>query len=323
MRLGKLDNDKLESLVLNKIHHRRREVKCAPNVGIDCAAVDLGGRLAVMSTDPITSADKNVAALTVHVSCNDAAAAGAEPIGLLVTLLIPPSATFEQIDELTDELSQAADEAGVDIIGGHTEVTDSVTRIVTSATVIARAINDKPLAPSEMKKGDSIIMTKWAGLEGTAIIASDMREKLKSALTDEELDEASGFISSISVVKEGLYAARNGATAMHDITEGGVYGALWELAYSSGTGITIDRDAIRIHPLTRRICAELNIDPYRLISSGCMLIAAPNGEEMVEGLKNIGIESAIIARAEGEGVMLADGTPVEKPGADELYKVLR
>ena len=140
MRLGKLDNDKLESLVLNKIHHRRREVKCAPNVGIDCAAVDLGGRLAVMSTDPITSADKNVAALTVHVSCNDAAAAGAEPIGLLVTLLIPPSATFEQIDELTDELSQAADEAGVDIIGGHTEVTDSVTRIVTSATVIAREI---------------------------------------------------------------------------------------------------------------------------------------------------------------------------------------
>ena len=93
MKLGKLSNDKLDSLILSKFGHMRKEVVCSPHVGVDCAAVDLGGRIAVLSTDPITAADKNIGSLTVHVSCNDAAAAGAEPIGLLVTLLIPPHGT--------------------------------------------------------------------------------------------------------------------------------------------------------------------------------------------------------------------------------------
>ena len=81
MRIGKLDNDTLNALILSKFAHTRSEVLCSPQVGVDCAAVDMGGRIAVLSTDPITAADKHLGALTVHVSCNDAAAAGAEPIG--------------------------------------------------------------------------------------------------------------------------------------------------------------------------------------------------------------------------------------------------
>ena len=97
MRIGKLDNDQLNELILSKFRHTRSEVVCSPRIGVDCAAVDLGGRLAVLSTDPITSAANNLGQLTVHVSCNDAAAAGAEPVGLLVTLLAPPTATEADI----------------------------------------------------------------------------------------------------------------------------------------------------------------------------------------------------------------------------------
>ena len=218
MKLGKLSNDKLDSLILSKFGHMRKEVVCSPHVGVDCAAVDLGGRIAVLSTDPITAADKNIGSLTVHVSCNDAAAAGAEPIGLLVTLLIPPHGTEEEVEHIAQELSEAAKLANIEIIGGHTEVTASVTRYVTCAAVIARAGKNGIITPAGMKAGQDIIMTKMAGIEGTAVIASDAAGR--TGLTDAELEEARGFMSMVSVVKEGLYAAEHGATAMHDITEG-------------------------------------------------------------------------------------------------------
>ncbi|MEA4969846.1 MAG: AIR synthase family protein [Candidatus Pelethousia sp.] len=320
MRLGKLTNEQLDSLILSKFRHIRPEVVCSPQIGVDCAAVDMGGRLAILSTDPITSADKNLGRLPVHVSCNDAAAAGAEPLGLLVTLLIPPSATEEQVGRVADELAEAAMLANVDIIGGHTEVTDSVSRMVTCATVIARAGENGPILPSGMQSGQDVVMTKFAALEGTAVIAEDFTTRL-TGLTEAELSTARGFLSEVSVVAEGLYAAAHGATAMHDVTEGGVFGAAWEMAQASGCGMELFEAAIPVHPVTAKICDLLGLNPYRLLSSGSMLIACPDGAAMCRGLGGIGIQAACIGRAGGEGVRLPSGTIVEPPEADELYRL--
>ena len=320
MKLGKLSNDKLDSLILSKFGHTRKEVVCSPHVGVDCAAVDLGGRIAVLSTDPITAADNNIGSLTVHVSCNDAAAAGAEPIGLLVTLLIPPHGTEEEVEHIAQELAEAAKLANIEIIGGHTEVTASVNRYVTCAAVIARAGKNGIITPAGMKAGQDIIMTKMAGIEGTAVIASDAAER--TGLTDAELEEARGFMSMVSVVKEGLYAAEHGATAMHDITEGGVFGAAWEMAEASGCGMVLYPEKVLMHPITKKICRKFGIDPYRLISSGSMLIACDDGEGMVKGLAAIGIPAAVIGKAVESGVSTADGTEIPAPEADELYKII-
>ena len=320
MKLGKLSNDKLDSLILSKFGHMRKEVVCSPHVGVDCAAVDLGGRIAVLSTDPITAADTNIGSLTVHVSCNDAAAAGAEPIGLLVTLLIPPHGTEEEVEHIAQELAEAAKLANIEIIGGHTEVTASVTRYVTCAAVIARAGKNGIITPAGMKEGQDIIMTKMAGIEGTAVIASDAAGR--TGLTDAELEEARGFMSMVSVVKEGLYAAEHGATAMHDITEGGVFGAAWEMAEASGCGMVLYPEKVLMHPITKKICQKFGIDPYRLISSGSMLIACDDGEGMVKGLAAIGIPAAVIGKAVESGVSTADGTEIPAPEADELYKII-
>ena len=320
MKLGKLSNDKLDSLILSKFGHTRKEVVCSPHVGVDCAAVDLGGRIAVLSTDPITATDKNIGSLTVHVSCNDAAAAGAEPIGLLVTLLIPPHGTEEEVEHIAQELAEAAKLANIEIIGGHTEVTASVNRYVTCAAVIARAGKNGIITPAGMKAGQDIIMTKMAGIEGTAVIASDAAER--TGLTDAELEEARGFMSMVSVVKEGLYAAEHGATAMHDITEGGVFGAAWEMAEASGCGMVLYPEKVLMHPITKKICRKFGIDPYRLISSGSMLIACDDGEGMVKGLAAIGIPAAVIGKAVESGVSTADGTEIPAPEADELYKII-
>ncbi len=320
MRLGKLDNVTLNQLVLNKLKHVRSEVVCAPSVGVDCAAVDMGGRLAVLSTDPITSANKNLGRLTVHVSCNDAAAAGAEPIGLLITLLAPPSATEAELDMVMTELAETAARENVEILGGHTEVTDSVTRIITCATVLAKAGERGVLTPGGMQEGDSIVLTKHAGLEGASIIASEHARRV-TGVTEAELREARGFIDSVSVVKEGLVAAAFGATAMHDVTEGGVLGAVWEMAFAAGRGVAIEKEKVPVHPVTQKLCKALSIDPLRLISSGCMLIAVPDGEGLVKKLREAGVDAAVIGRAGGSDARFTDKTLIAPPEADELYKL--
>ena len=204
LRLGKLDNDDLDRLVLKKFRRVRPESLSSPTIGQDCAMVDFGGDLIVLSCDPITSASvAHLGRLTVHVSCNDAAAAGAEPVGLLVTLLMPPSGTMEQIAQIADDLSVAALQANVDILGGHTEVTDAVTRAVTSATVVARQPRDR--AMRGMRPGDEIVMTKWAALEGTTILAEDFADRL-SLIPTLLLQSARALAGQLSIVPESKIA---------------------------------------------------------------------------------------------------------------------
>lgn len=322
MRVGKLTNEQLYRLILSKLNHKRKEVVMAPGIGVDCTAVDVGNRLTILSCDPITAAKTRIGSLSVNVCCNDAAASGAEPIGLMVTLLLPTEVTEQEISDLMDELVEAADNANVDIIGGHTEITNSVNRIVTCTTVIAREGKNGTISPRGMLDGDDLIMTKHAGLEGANIIA-DHIENVEEILTEAEIRTAHSFAAQTSVVKEGLFAADHGATAMHDATEGGILGAAWELSDASGIGLIVDREKIRVHPVTEKLCKACSVDPLRLISSGCMLITCPDGEAMVRGLHSIGVDAAIIGKAGGSGIRFSDGTLIEPPDADEIYKVVK
>ena len=323
MRIGKLENSLLEKLVLSKFTSVRRETGCPPRIGMDCAVLRMfpdEKNAVALSTDPITAATNRIGHLTVHINCNDAATVGAEPIGLLVTILAPPDITEDALSSIADDIARAARSVNVDIIGGHTEITTAVNRVVSSATVIARPAGSRLIPSDGMRPGDDIVITKTAGLEGAAILAMDKPHALN--LTSDELQTAMDFTNSLSVVKEGLLAAKHGASAMHDATEGGVLGALYEMAYVSNVSCCVDIDSIPVHPITRSICARLNINPYRLLSSGAMLIACPDGNNMVSVLNANGIEAAKIARAhEGNGLFDSSGNKLSPPEADELYRV--
>lgn len=325
MRLGKLTNEQLQTLILSKYHRTRSEVVVHPDVGVDCTAVDFSGDLCVLSTDPITSASNNLGRLAVHVCCNDAAAFGAQPIGLLITLLLPPSADEAYINKVADEVAQAAKEAGVDVLGGHTEVTDAVTRPVISATVVAKAPKTGLITSAGMQEGDDLVLTKWAGIEGTSIIAADFEERLDGVLTEEEKNTAKMLSEHLSVVKESVIASRMGAHAMHDVTEGGVLGAAWEMAEASRCSLSLFMDAIPVLPITRKICVHFALDPYKLLSSGCMLIACKDGERLSLALSEAGIAAAVIGKAKSNGVctngVFADGKKIEPPEADEILKL--
>ena len=319
MKLGKLDNDTLERLILDRFRKTRPESFGAPRIGMDCAMLDFDGDLIVTSCDPITSADaKHIGALSVHVNCNDAAAGGAEPVALLVTLLLPPTETEETVAMIAKDLQDAAERAGVDVIGGHTEVTDAVTRVTTCTTVIARTPKAKMLCGA--RPGDEIVMTKWAGLEGTMLIAADHADMLAS-LPAGTIERAKALSQYLSVVPESRIALRCGAHAMHDVTEGGVLGAVWELAAQEHLGAVVDISAIPVLPETRAITGAVSVDPYRLMASGSMLIACEDGAKTVDALCEAGIPAAVIGHITERDFRFSDGSPLDPPGPDELYRL--
>ena len=324
MELGKFSSEKLNEIIISKINHKRNEVVLSASVGEDCAAIDLKDKLCVVSTDPITGAVGNVGRLSVHVSVNDVASSGAEPVGILVTLLAPPSASFADVEKVIDEISEACDAMNLDIVGGHTEVTDAVNRIVVSTTVLGQCAPEKLVISSGAKVGDAIIVTKDVAMEGTAIIAQDYALRLEGVLSHAQLEKAKGLIANLSVLTEGLVAAEFGATAMHDITEGGVYGALHEICEAAGVGAVVQADAIPILDETRKVCAHLGLNPYRLISSGSMLITLPKPEPLIKALKAKGVKATKIGEITEAGVFSIENGEkilIAPPQADELFRL--
>lgn len=282
MKIGKLENHVLEKLVFNNIKYKRTEVLERSGIGKDCAVVDFGEYDCVVSTDPITASINDIGRIAISITCNDIATKGIQPIGIMLAVMLPEGTTEEEISNM---MKQAGDEAArleVEIIGGHTEITDAVVKPVIVSTAIGRIKKDRNKIQIEPKAGDSIIMTKYAGLEGTGIIASDFEVVLKTFLSPEELSEAKSTLNDLSVVKEGIIAGNLGATSMHDITEGGVLGAVWEICVNSGIGCEINLENIPVLEVTRKICGHYGIDYLKLISSGSMLIIA--GEEQYESI---------------------------------------
>lgn len=326
MKTGKLPDDMLKNIVFGRLRKVRSEVLVRPGTGMDCSAVDFGEYTCVLSSDPITGTAKEIGRLAVHVSCNDIASCGVEPLGLMTTILCPPGSTEKQLEQIMDQLAKAAESINVELLGGHTEVTTAVTRFVISCTAVGRCVRDSMVVATGARDGDDLVITKHAGLEGASIIAHERETELKTALGNEVVEEAKSFIEKISVVKDGLIAAKAGAHSMHDVTEGGILGAVWEMCEASGRGAEVYIDSIPVLLSTRRICEYYNIDPYRLISSGCMLIAAPDGKALAEQLKREGIDAAVIGRLNGSADRVAvrggKREMIALPQADELYKVL-
>ena len=323
MELGKLPPNELTQRIFSHLTTRRPEVLLHSSLGEDSSVIDFGDELCVVSTDPITGAVSAAGWLAVHISANDVASNGAEPVACLLTILAPPTTSEDEIEQIMKDASEAARELNLEIVGGHTEVTAAVNQMVLSATVMGKVSRNRMVTSSGAKEGDMIVITKGAGLEGTSILAHDAAQYLGRYIEPRLLDEARDLTKQISVVKEGRIAARLGASAMHDVTEGGLLGALYEMACCAQLGFIIEAEQIPLLPSTQAICGHLGVDPLRLISSGCMLIATPKGEELVRELTGAGIGAKVIGRFTAGDKLLQhrDGSTevVAAPKGDELW----
>lgn len=327
LEIGKLPPEVLEKLILSPIATskiKRTEIIVRPKTGEDCAAINMEEEYCVLSTDPITGAQSDIGYLAVHVNCNDIAASGATPIGIMLTLLLPRESSEETIKEIMTGVQKATNELGIEILGGHTEITDAVNKPIISATAVGKTCKRNFVSTGGAKLGQDVIMTKWAGLEGTAIISRDYEIQLKGRVSEGILSNAQNMKGYLSVVPEARLAVHHGATAIHDATEGGILGALWEIADCSNMGIEIYLNKIPIKEETKLICQAANISPYSLISSGTLVISTFNGEDLIHKLMENGIEATIIGRIIGEERCLLENEkkyPLTQPCSDALYQV--
>ena len=329
MKIGKLPETVLERSVIRQIGHRRKEVLSGPGIGIDCSALRTDPEeILVFSTDPITGTGSHFGAFAIHVTANDLAAAGADPVAVMLTALLPESIGEPEIRAIVQDAEAVCEELNMEIIGGHTEVTDAVGQPLLSVTGIGKIpAGMELLSPASIEPGDALIVTKWIGLEATAILAEDHAPELLTRLPEELIRTASGFLQYLSVVPEAHVARTNGARAMHDVTEGGIFGALWEMAEAGGCGLQVDVKAIPIRQETVEICEFFDVDPYQIMSSGSMLIAAKDGLKVMHALQDAGIPAALIgSMTEGNDRILRNGEEIrylDRPKPDELYRVKR
>lgn len=324
MKEGKLDSYDLNKIIFNNKTIKREEVKVRNNVGEDCTVIDFGEYEGIFSTDPITGADKNIGKLAVHINCNDIASVGGEPLGILVTILAPLNSTLDQINEVMKEIDEEAAKIGVEIVGGHTEVTSAVNKMIVSVTVIGKNVRGTSVRTGGAQLNDDIVVTKTMGIEGTYILINDYYERVKGILTENEINFGRRLIDNISVLKEGRICREFGVNSMHDITEGGLLGGLFELSMACGKGFKIYKNRIPVLDITEKVCSEFKIDPLRLISSGSLLITTNNGEELVLKLKEHGIDSKVIGKICEKNTILIDGEKelyVEPPKRDELFNI--
>lgn len=327
MKIGKVSEAVLKRSVLNQIHHRREEVLLGASVGEDCAAVAVApDEMLVMSTDPITGTAQDIGDLAIQITINDLASAGAEPIGVMLTVLLPEGISEQKMRQMMEQAEAACAKANVQIMGGHTEVTKVVNQPLISVVGVGKAKKGKLVSTAGARPGMDIIVTKWVGIEGTSIIAKEKEAELLARFPQSFISQAKGFDKMLSVLPEASIAVQHGVAAMHDVTEGGIFGALWEMAEASGVGLAVDLRKIPIRQETVEICEYFDVNPYGLISSGCMLMAAKDGNTIVRELEKSGIHAVVVGKAVSgnDRVLYAAGERrfLEPPKSDELYKVV-
>lgn len=327
MNLGKISETVLKRSVLKQIEHRRKEVLVGPAIGEDCTVLAVAeDDVIVLSTDPITGTVQDIGTLAVHITANDIASSGAEIIGIMLSILLPEETSESGLKAMMQDIEAVCRKLNIEVIGGHTEVTKAVNQPIVTVTGIGKMKRSNIIKTAGAKPGQEIVMTKWAGLEGTAIIASAKEEELLSKYSAGFIDGAKKMIDYISVVPESEVARAVGVTSMHDVTEGGIFGALWEIGAASKVGLEVDLKKILLKQETVEICEFYNLNPYLLISSGCMLLVTDNANQMVEKLKSAGITAAVIGRiTEGNDRVIINEEErryLEPPKSDELYKVM-
>ena len=314
--------------VYSQLTVKRPEVLIHLGVGEDCSAIEAGEDEAfVLTVDPMAGVVDEVGKISFQIAANDVAAAGAKMIGLLADIALPVGSTEGDLRRIVQDIAVLSERYNVEVLAGHTMVTDAVNRPVVSITGVGKANREELFVSSGLSPGDELVVTKWIGLEGTAILASEKKDYLKQHLPAEIVNTAVDFSEWMNVMPESEIAREVGISAMHDVTEGGIFGALWEMGVASDVGFEVDIKKIPIRQETIEICEVFDINPYMLMSSGSMLIGTPKGNLLVDMLESAGIHASVIGYViEGADRIVRNGYEkryLEPFHSDELYKVLK
>lgn len=330
LTLGKLPVDLLGRVLGRQVHQDPRVV-IGPAVGEDAAAIEFGDRLLVAKSDPITFTAENASWYAVHVNSNDVACMGAEPRWFLATFLLPPGCEEDLVERLFEDLRAALREVGAELVGGHTEVTHGLDRPLICGTMLGETMGERLVDNRRIEVEDDLILIKGIAIEATSIIAREKRSELLERFSDTWISGCKEFLRrpGISVLEPARRVIEVCVPhAMHDPTEGGIAGAVRELATRAGLGVRLFGDHIHIYPETEILCAEYGLDPLGLLASGALLVAcSPDQTDVIlENIRSYDTEAFVVGRflPPEEGIMLEeDGHIVDLPyyTADEITRI--
>lgn len=325
MKQGKIPESILRRSVLKQLKLNNKEILVGPNVGEDCAAIRIQDEICVFSMDPVIGSLQEVGIRAVYVAVNNLVTAGAKPIGILNTILIPEAYKEKQLKQLIKDIDQTCRELKVQVLGGHTEITKTVDQIVVIITGVGNC-EEKPVSVCNLKPDQDIVMTKYAALEGTALIALEKEDDLRTRYSRDFIQNAKDLLHDISIVKEAAIAKEYEISAMHDARNGGIYGALWEFASTADVGVLVDLDLIPVRQETVEICEFYDLNPYKLLSGGSLLIASSRGYDLAKSLNAAGLPAVVIGKTtkEQSRKIIREGEEsfLEPPKSDDLYKIL-
>ena len=309
------------------------KVLLGPAVGEDAAVLDLGDRLLVASSDPVTFASDLAGWYSVHVNANDVACSGAQPRWFLATLLVPEGFSEDDAQLLFDQILKACAAVGASLIGGHSEVTYGIDRPIILGTMLGEVERDRLVTTGGAQEGDIIVLTKGVAIEGTALLARDRADDLSRAgVPPDTIARAAGLLASpgISVLTDARIACSSAKVhSMHDVTEGGLASALAEVAHASGLGLAVEGDIIPVLPECRAVCQALDLHPLGLLASGALLITlhAAEAPSLLAALQSQDIQALEVGRMlpqeEGLSLIGLQGrSPLPQFPRDELARYL-
>ena len=330
LQTGKLPHALLRKMIKYRGTEDRRVV-LGPKIGEDAAVIDMGDEFLILKTDPITYAIDEIGWYAVHINANDIATMGGKPRWMQTSMLLPQGISERKIEKIFRDIDKGCKELGIAITGGHTEINPWLERPIIVGDMHGTCRKRDLIFTSGAKVGDSIVLTKGAGIEGTATLAREQKAHLRRKFSKSFIKRAENYLyePGISVVREAMMGVKYGATSMHDPTEGGVSVGLYEVAIASDKGMLIDGEEIIIGKETEALCEFFRIDPLGLLGSGALLltISSRRAERYVDALSEEGVKAAII----GEVKKKAHGLKISKKGKkaalrysqkDEILKVL-
>ena len=344
MKNGKVPENVLKRSVLRQIRTKREEVLNGAGVGVDCAVFSSCGRstfLSCVQTAAVSAeAESGEMALTEPVystaippgqlilrCTNNLAAAGAEPYAVTLAFMLPEDTEEAGLKALMAEAEKACSALNIQIAGGQTCISSAVNQPVLTVTGYGKPIAEGWQEHKKISPGQDIVLSKWIGMEGTAILAGRAREGLLHRYPAYLVDEAACLDRWMSVIPEAATAVKSGVCAMHDVSEGGIFGALWELAERTGVGLTIDLKKIPLRQETVEVCEYCNVNPYELLSGGCLIMLTEDGAGLKAALEAEKIPAAVIGKVtDSRDRIIYNEDEVrymDRPKNDEIYRWLQ
>ena len=295
MHIGKFSPALLERMLARNVVQDPRVI-LGPKVGEDAAVIDMGDRLLVAKSDPITFAADRIGWYAVQVNANDVACTGGTPKWFLATLLVPEGFSEAEAEGMFEQVLEACHSLGVALVGGHSEVTHGIDRPIILGSMLGEVERNRLIHTSGAQDGDSIVVTSGIAIEGTALLARERGDALQQAgVPQETINRAVTLLTNpgISVVSDARVACQSAQVhCLHDPTEGGLVTGLREVARASGLGLAVEEGSIPVLSECQTVCQALGLNPLGLLASGALLVTLPAGDvpALLAALEREGIE---------------------------------